>query len=419
MNRANRVPIGRARQGTRGMSGDELRRHNLATVLARLHFEGPITRSEITSRTELNRSTIGDLIGELADLGLAAEGPATAPVGPGRPSPVVAARPSGAVVLAVEIDVDSMAVATVGLGGHVYNRLRVSRESGDASPQETVREVAALAQPLIAALPASSVFVGIGVAVAGVTRRSDGHVHLAPNLGWNEVPLGEIFATEMELDRPAFIGNEADLGAVGEFGRGPHGGSPHLVYVSGGVGIGAGVIVDGRLLDGVAGYAGEAGHMIINPGGQPCRCGGTGCWETEAGEAALFRAIEPLGAVAGVGAIDALVRRTANGDDSAISALAELGRWLGIGIANLINIFNPEVVVLGGFYETLFPFIEPSVVGAVDAAALDAPRALTTITNSSLGQDAPLMGAAESVLADVIADPTGTRLVQQRPPTLA
>ncbi|HET8527021.1 MAG TPA: ROK family transcriptional regulator, partial [Actinomycetota bacterium] len=259
------LAIGGEDAGRRGVAADELRRHNLGAVLERLHLSGPMSRSEIATATGLNRSTIADLLGVLAELGLVEQGPGTMPSGPGRPSPVVQPRPQGATVLAIELAVDSIAVATIGLGGAASNRLRVARPRGRFSPEETTQDVAKLAGPLLDSLPADSVLVGVGVAVVGVTRRSDGFVHFAPNLGWRDVPLSAMLAGELELGVPVLAANEADLGALAEHRRGRHAGVRNLIYVSGEVGIGAGLIVDGTPLLGSAGYAGEAGHTLINP----------------------------------------------------------------------------------------------------------------------------------------------------------
>ena len=394
-------------KGARGLAADELRRHNLSAVLERLHLLGPGSRSELTAMTGLNRSTIADLIGELVGLGLAEEGPAAAASGPGRPSPVVSIRQDGALVLAVEMEVDSIAVATIGLGGHVYSLTRRTRTRGVMEPEEVAHAVRALADPLLRSLPPHGMFAGIGVAVAGVTRRSDGFVHLAPNLGWRDVPLAEILSPVFGGCSPVAVANEADLGALGEHRRGVRPGVAHLLYVSGEAGIGAGVIIDGKPLLGSAGYAGEAGHMTVNPGGHECQCGSVGCWETEAGEAALLRHAGSAGDATGFEAVDAVLKRAAAGDPAALGGLHEVGRWLGLGIGNLVNIFNPQLVVLGGLYQRLFPFIEEVVVTAAASKALAAPGHGVTIAASGLGADAALVGAAELVLSPLIADPAG------------
>jgi len=397
---------GGGRSRSRGVAADELRRHNLSAVLARLHYAGPVSRSELTAMTGLNRSTIGDLISELTALGLVEEGPGPAASGPGRPSPQVRTRPQSAAVLAVELAVDSIALATAGLGGHVFNRIRVARPRGHFSPEETVKYVARLAGPLLEALPTAHMLAGVGVAVVGVTRRSDGFVHVAPNLGWRDIPLGDMLSMELGAFGHVLVANEADLGALGEHGWGAGVGVGHLVYVSGEVGIGTGIIVDDKPLLGSAGYAGEAGHTLINPQGLKCRCGAVGCWETEAGETALLRHAGMRPSATGLSMMDAVSERAAAGDRVVLDALAEVGRWLGIGIGNLINLFNPERVVLGGMYHRLFEFLEgPATRGA--RRALAAPASLASIVRSGLGQDAALIGAVELVLSDVIADPAG------------
>jgi predicted NBD/HSP70 family sugar kinase len=392
----------------RGVAAEELRRHNLATVLEHLHLLGPITRSELTATMGLNRSTIADLIGELTILGLVAESPAAAASGPGRPSPIVRTRPEGATVLALELSVDSVAVATVGLGGHVYDQVRVPRPRGLAAHQ-TVKDVAALAAALLARLPADSVLTGVGAGVAGVTRRSDGFVHQAPNLGWRNVALGELLTDELGLEGPVLVANEADLGALAEHRRGAGAGVPHLIYISGEAGIGAGIIHDGKPMLGAAGYAGEAGHTLMNPEGHPCRCGATGCWETEAGEAALGRHAGIPSGITGLELMDSILGRADAGDEMTLDAIAEVGRWLGLGIGNLINVFNPRLVVLGGFYHPLFPFLEKAVFEGARLRALGASGDIADIAPAGLGPDAPLIGAAELALSGVVADPAGSR----------
>ena len=384
------------------MAADEVRRHNLGTVLERLHLAGPLSRSSLTKTTGLNRSTIADLLAELTVNGLVEERPGAPGSGPGRPSPVVQVRPHRASALAVELAVDSIAVATVGLGGHAFNLVRVARPRGRFSPEETVQDVAKLAGPLLDSLPAEHRLVGVGVAVVGITRRSDGFVHLAPNLGWRDVPLASMLASELDLGAPVLAANEADLGALAEHRRGRQPGVANLVYISGEVGIGAGVIVDGKPLLGSAGYAGEAGHTLVNPDGSVCRCGAVGCWETEAGEGALLRR---AGVPEGTGRLDEVAERAAAGDEPTLRAIAEVGRWLGLGIGNLINLFNPDLVVLGGLYQRLFTFLEPSVLEGAGHQALQPPHQTVTIGCSGLGPDASLVGAAELVMSRVIADP--------------
>jgi predicted NBD/HSP70 family sugar kinase len=392
--------------GPRRWGADELRRSNLSAVLGHVHLRGPTSRSQLTTATGLNRSTIADLVGELASLGLVTERRSARSDGPGRPSPIVAAASHGAVVLAIDLGVDSIAVATVGLGGHVFNRLRIDRPRDRFSPDETVDDAVKLAEPLLGALPDDHHFAGVGVAVVGVTRRADGYVHLAPNLGWRDVPLGAMLIERLGLDAEVAVANEADLGALSEHRRGVKPGVPNLLFVSGEVGIGVGIIIGGKPGLGAAGYAGEAGHTLVNPAGTRCRCGSIGCWETEAGEGALLRRAGIAGA-GGRASIDRIIALAEAGDPKALASLDSVGGWLGLGIADLVNLFNPELVVLGGMFSRLEPLIRRATEDAMRSRVLAAPGAMVEIVPTALGIDAPLIGAAELALSGVIANPTG------------
>lgn len=374
-------------------------------MLDRLHISGPSSRSQLAEQTGLNRSTIRDLIGELTSLGLVIEGRGATTAGPGRPSSVAKALPAGAVVLAVELEVDSTAVATVGLGGHIFEKVRVANTQGPQSPGVTVARLARLSAPMLDALPEDHAFAGVGVAVAGVVRRQDGFVHVAPNLEWGNVPLADMIASELDVDR-VMMANEADLGALAEYRRGTTGGQQHLIFVAGEVGVGIGIIYDGKPMLGTAGYAGEAGHMMVNPAGRRCRCGSTGCWETEVGEEALAR-LAGLGSRSGrEDIVTEVLRRAHAGDPETFKALNQIGRWLGIGIGNLINAFNPDLVVIGGFFQELYPFLESAIKEAAQETALTAPWLSASIGRSELGIDSALIGASELVFADVISSPS-------------
>ena len=390
----------------RGVDASGVRRHNLGTLVEHLHHQGPASRSELGAASGLSRSTILDLVQDLVARNLVFEEGLSSSVGPGRPSPIVHLRPEGAVVVAVELGVEDVAVATIGLGGHVFDQVRLELSARDRSPVDTARTVVHLADDLIGKRSTRHPIAGVGVAVPGLTRRRDGLVHLAPNLGWKDVAFGEVLAAAFGLSSTrVMVANEADLGALGEYRRGVGRGRQNLVFVSGGVGIGAGVILGGQPMLGAAGYAGEAGHMVVNPNGRSCTCGATGCWETEAGGAALVRAAGGS-APGGPAEIRAIAERLAAGDRAASKAVRTTGRWLGLGISNLVNLLNPEVVVLGGVYQSLFPQLERPMMDAMRKHALDEISDLVTVVPSVLGTSAQLHGAAELCLAGVLRDPT-------------
>jgi predicted NBD/HSP70 family sugar kinase len=395
------VTIGRDEIGQRS---ETVRRANLSAIVRELHECGPLSRSELVARTGLTRSAIRSLIGELVLAGLASEEPAVRLGTPGRPSPLVRPNPDGAAVLALEIEVDSLAAAVVGLGGEVFEVVRVDRPRGHSSVDEIVGDLAGLAAAARTRRPSDDPLIGVGVAVAGVVRRTDGFVSMAPNLGWRDAPLGERLARALAVPVPISVANEADLGVLAEHRRGAARGADDVLYVSGEVGVGGGLIVDGRPLTGVAGYGGEIGHIPVNPDGTACRCGSVGCWETEVGEGALLvRAGHP--AAGGRRAVDAVIREAMGGSIVALAALDHVGRWLGLGLAGLVNVLNPRLIVLGGLFGRIHPFVQRSLEEELTRRALPAPRALVRVVPASLGVDAPLLGAAELAFEPLLADP--------------
>jgi predicted NBD/HSP70 family sugar kinase len=395
------VLIGRDELGHRS---ETVRRANLSTIVRELHGSGTLSRSELVGRTGLTRSAIRGLIGELVGGRLATEGPATLDGTPGRPSPLVRPDPNGAVVLALEIAVDSLAAATVGLGGEVVDLVRVDLPRGRSSVVDIAGVLADLAGSVQDRLPAPDAIVGVGVAVVGVVRRSDGMVSTAPNLGWRDEPLGVHLADALGWDVPIAFANDADLAALAEHRRGVARGIDDIVLVWGSVGVGGGLVVDGEPLTGVAGYSGEVGHIPVNPDGLPCRCGSLGCWETEVGTSALLRRAgrPPEG---GKDAVGEVLAEAEAGDPVALAAFAETGRWLGIGLAGIINILNPQLVVLGGRLAASYPYVRSTLEAELDRRVLRASRRIMHVVTTSLGADAPLLGAAELAFEPLLADP--------------
>jgi predicted NBD/HSP70 family sugar kinase len=395
------VLVGRDELGHRS---ETVRRANLSAIVRELHDGGPLSRSDLVGRTGLTRSAIRGLIGELVAGGLATEAPAPLDGTPGRPSPVVHTDPHGAVVIALEIAVDSLAAATVGLGGEVFDLVRIDLPRGRSSVAEIATALAGLADAVRDHLPTDETIVGVGVAVVGVVRRSDGMVSLAPNLGWRDEPLGEHLARALAVDVPITIANEADLAALAEHRRGAARGVDDIVMVWGSVGVGGGLVVDGKALTGSAGYSGEIGHIPVNPDGLPCRCGSIGCLETEVGSTAILRRAG-RSPEAGHDAVDAVLTAAEAGEPAALAAFAETGRWLGIGLAGVINVLNPELVLLGGRLTASYAFVRASLEAELDRRVLRAARRIVRVVPASLGVDAPLIGGAELAFEPLLNDP--------------
>lgn len=402
-----------------GQRSETVRRANLSAIVREVHLRGPLSRSELVSLTGLTRSAIRGLIGELVAGGLVRE-ERRAPAGaPGRPSPLVRPDADGTLVLAIEVNVDSLAAAAVGFGGTVHDIVRVDRPRAHLSLEAIVADVVDLVAPMRSRLPSDEAVVGIGVAVAGIVRRTDGLVRLAPNLGWQDAPLGSRLAAALRLPAPMHVANEADLGGLAEHRRGVAVGVDAMLYVTGEVGVGGNLIVDGQPVVGAAGYAGEIGHLPVNPGGRRCGCGSDGCWETEIGERAmLVHAGRP--AEGGREAVAGLLEAAAAGEPEALRGLAHVARWLGIGLAGLINVLNPSLVVLGGLFERIHPFVAGQLAEVIERRALPASGELCAVVPGTLGVDGPLLGAAEHAFEPFLADPAARlAVVRARRPALA
>lgn len=386
-----------------GQRSETVRRANLATIATELHLHGPRSRSQLVLRTGLTRSAIRGLISEFVATGLATEERNGSLGIPGRPSPLVRPESQRAVVLALEIAVDSLAAALVGFGGTVLERRRVDRPRTHFSLEQIVDDLAGIAEPMLGRLKRPETLLGVGVAVVGIVRRADGSVRLAPNLGWHDAPLGERLSGRLGMAVPVDVANDADLGVLAEHRRGAAVGFDDVVFVQGEVGVGGGILVGGQPLDGSDGYAGEVGHLLVNATGAPCRCGAVGCWETEIGEQALLaRAGRTSG---GRAAVDEVLAAAAAGGELELAALQTTGRWLGIGLAGLVNIFNPRLVVLGGLVGRIHPFVAQTVQEEIDRRAVIGPREDVQVIASGLGMNAPLLGAAEMAFTPLLRDP--------------
>lgn len=383
-----------------GTNQEDVRRHNLGTALGHVHRAGRISRAELTTLMGLNRSTIGGLVTELESLGLAEQAKSLgARVGAGRPSVdvIVGTLPY---VLAIDVRVDGLTVARVGLGGVVQARATGPVPSGH-DPDATADSIVDLTRLVLKEVGLGATLVGVAVGVPGIVRASDGLVRLAPNLGWRDLAFGELLGRRMGIDHRPALGNDADLGAVAEHLRGAGVGVDDLVYLSGEVGVGAGIVVAGRQLEGSGGYAGEIGHLPFVQGGRECHCGSRGCWETVIGAPAIAEAVDcPHDRIPSLGEF-------LDGVEQATPALREVGRQVGRGLAGLVNVFNPRVIVLGGYLRSLLPLVAEDIDEAMAEQSLLAPREMAQVSLPGLGGDSVLLGAAELAFADLLADPVG------------
>jgi predicted NBD/HSP70 family sugar kinase len=384
-----------------GRSGDTMRRYNLSTVLTLAHREGSLSRSRLTRVTGLNRSTIADLIAELARCNLVVESGPSRSNRVGRPSPQVAPDPH-VVAFAVNPEIDAITVGVVGLGAKMVARVR--RATGSVpSVAEAVEITAAVVAELRAELGESYRIVGIGVAVPGLVRRGDGLVRLAPHLGWVDEPVAELLAAATGY--PVVAGNDASLGANAELLFGAGRGVRDLIYLNGGAsGIGGGVIVDGTPLRGVEGYAGEFGHTLVTDRDVQDAAGSRGSLETEVNRDNLL-------AVLGLQHPDPDQLEDALIASRTPQVRGEVRRqldFLGIALRNAVVIVNPELIVLGGFLGALFAADGEYLTAQVARQTLAPAVASMRMARAKLGSDILMIGAAELAFAPLLMDPAGS-----------
>lgn len=375
---------------TAGSRGDGMRRANLSLVLRTVHREGPRSRAALTEATGLNRSTIADLVGELQRAGLVVERASAALGRVGRPSPIVVPDP-GVLALAANPEVDALDIGAVALDGTIVARERLEQRTL-LTPERTAELVADTLSAWRRGPLADARVVGIGVAVPGPVRGSDGLVREAPHLGWNDAPLSHLMTDATTLT--THVGNDAALGALAEYLFGAARGAHDVVYLNGGAsGIGGAVIVGGVPLGGARGYAGEFGQNRPGIVDASDRRAADGVLEDEVSRALLLSAVGLDG-----GDDAALAAALASTSDPAAHAEADRQRRiLATALANAANVLNPAVIVLGGFLAVLAARDLAGLDKAVRAQTMPACAEGLRLAVAELGEDRLLVGAAEAV----------------------
>jgi predicted NBD/HSP70 family sugar kinase len=387
-----------------------VRRHNLGLVLRHVADQGPRSRARIAADTGLNKTTVSSLAAELVELGLLREAGPERPRAVGRPGLRLELSGERIAAVGLEIDVDYLAACVTDLSGRVRHRSLVLRDNRDRRPEVVVGELASLANEALAAVAAENLeAVGAAVAVPGLVDRTERMLLVGPNLGWVETPVAELLGARLHVaDLPIRVGNDADLGALGELWEGLGREVRDFVFVYGGIGIGAGLVAGGELLRGPSGFGGELGHVTVVPGGPACACGNGGCLELYAGEEALLRLAgltPPTRNDGGVRWAAILAERARAGDARVLAALAEVGDWLSIGLGSLVNLFSPSAIVLGGYFAPLADWFVDGIESKVGGRVLGGRWSSCRVLVSRLGEEAAVRGAAALVLHDVLADP--------------
>lgn len=384
-----------------------MREHNLAVLLQQVRTHQPVTRARLAGLTGFTKTTVSNLITVLAEAGLVRDGDLVHEAERGRPGVAVVINPDGGAGLGLEINVDYLAACVLDLNQRVRYRHLVATDNRARHPEEVVAALSKITK--LAIESAADLGLDIAGAVVAVPGVVDGRKVLrAPNLGWSDVPVADMLRAGLpELRLGVEQDNEANLAALGEmwFGAGRYLGD--FLHVSGEIGIGAGIIVGGQVFRGARGFAGELGHIVVDPEGPPCSCGGRGCLERIAGQEAILRAAGLTDMIAGSASgpresISALVALLESGDEGALRAVEAAGRTLGAALATAVKLLDPETVVLGGIFSPLAPWVRPAVEEALRVGAGEAAPSLVV---SPLGGDAAVRGAAGLVIERIHADP--------------
>jgi len=395
-----------------------VREQNLSSVLHHLHDRTGLSRAQIANQTSLNKSTVSSLVEELINRGLIHE-TGTNSIGTGRPGTILELNPQAGGIIGLELGVDFLSVVLSDFIGNILWR-RFESVDPIVGEDSTIGLTLDLIDNAIKDCKARNLrLLGMGVSTPGIVDLKEKVLVFAPNLHWRNIPLGRIYSQHTGV--PVFIDNDGNTATIGEHLFGVARQSSNFIFVFAGVGIGGGLFLNNELYRGNNGFAGEFGHSPIlwNPAFQaPCHCGNRGCWETHANQYSIIRRAEASLEVKRHSIIPqlmeqnkaplsiSLIKEAADaGDKEAIDILSETGEALGLGFASLINIFNPEKIILGGPLSNVGGYLLPAIKESVKKHAMPEIAHQAEILLSAFGTDASVIGAIALVVNDILLNP--------------
>lgn len=402
----------------------DIRTANRYEVLRQIIAHSPTSRQELTAASGLSLATVATLVGELIELRMITEVGFEDSAG-GRPRGLVAVNESGGALIGVDIAETYVHVELFDLSLNVLARADEDMRPGESLPGQVVSHVAAAVGSVVAQAGIEGARVlGVGVSVPGQVDRDTGVSEYAPNWDWHDVPLLDLLSEVIAY--PLYLDNPLRAGAVAEMWFGAARGRGDAVVVNLGTGVGAGLALQGGLYRGVSNSAGEWGHTTLVLDGRLCRCGNHGCVEAYAGAPGIMLNLAELSPQSPLlhpedqtATIDALARGVDGDDPVAIEVVRETARYIGAGIANLVNVLNPEVVVLSSWVARRLgePLLR-DVREAVGRHALRRPFAATEIVLSPIPTDPACLGAATFALEGALSSVTQRSSATQRSPAV-
>ncbi len=390
-----------------GINIKQMRESNISLVLDIVRQRSPISRREISRLTHLSPSTVSSIVDKLIAAGFITESPASAAKVSRRPV-YLRLNPQMHFPLGIEIETHQLLGLVMNLCGDILHHETIPLPETDY-PGVLCR-VVELYQRLVQEMPGASI-LGVGIASPGYVDSQKGTVVFSSNLGWRDVPVLDVVSKQ--IDTPVFVQSNIQAVALGELWYGAGVGREDLICVRVGSGIGAGIIIGGEIYRGPQDRAGHFGHMIIERGGRRCRCGNLGCLEAYVSTSALLQQVE-RGLTANADTqvvllstsrnekLDAIIQAGKEGDRFVLNIFEEMGNYLGIGLTNLVNLLNPELIIIaGGMAKAGDLLLEP----LRRALALHAYPPLPEVTTTRLGEYTVAVGAATRVIQHVFENP--------------
>jgi len=395
-----------------------LRETNLSTVLRLIQAQRPVSRAKLATVTGLNKSTVSSLVDDLLERKLIHETGINSKA-TGRPATLLEISPSVGYIIGVELGVDFVSVGIADFLGNLIWRKKEDSDPIQAQDRMISQMFKIIKEALAVGRKKGLRFLGIGLATPGTVDLKEGVLVFAPNLHWKNVPFRKIFSEKTNLR--VFIENDANAATIAEhlFGAGKM--TRHFIFIFAGVGIGGGLFLNGELYRGKNGYAGEIGHSPIIGGTQQnvCHCGNRDCWETYVNQYSIIQRVQArlhvkrnsmiprLMMEQGVPLSFSLIKQAADaGDAEAIESLTEAGIAMGQGLAGLINIFNPEKIILGGPLSIAGDYLMPAIHQVISRHTLPEIDQQAEVVLSSFGPDASLIGATAIVVDAVLSNPS-------------
>ena len=413
----------------RAINVRDLRKRNRAQALAAVYHNGPMTRQEIGEATGVSPATVSNLVGDLLDQGVIVEAGAEDSNG-GRPRALLRVKPEYRYVVGVDVGETAILVELFDLDMHVRASHSITPTPGRLDPETTAEYVLEGLDRVVtySRIPPEEI-LGVGVGVPGLVVHGDDAIVHAQTIGWDGVPFGKMLRRGTSL--PLFVENGAKTFGQAEKWFGAARDAENAIIVLLGTGTGTSIFAQGELYRGASSSAGEWGHTTVMVNGRTCRCGAKGCLEAYVGGWAIvarydkLRRRTPSGSDTDLVARLTVIAEAPSGDQAAAEVLQETATYLGAGIANLINLFNPERIVVGGWInEILGDRLLPAIREVASLQALRMPFSVVSIVPAQLGRDAVALGAATLPVNDFLASgavppPRKTTWRAMRPPIRA